>query len=129
MEPHCATWTKVKRNGRRRFTDEEKACIASGVSIFGKGKWVEILAMYPQELGTRSNVDIKDCYRTMKKQEERRKSMNKKEQLQNTAYDPIMHVKETSEVVGLLKDFDDETVGVSNINKGVKTDFVKEEKV
>ena len=52
---------------RRKFTDEEKAAIKLGVEQFGTGRWVELKDFYSDVLGGRTNVQIKDCYRTMRK--------------------------------------------------------------
>lgn len=51
---------------RKRFTDEEKEAIIRGVRDHGIGKWNDIKADYARILRDRTNVQIKDCYRTMK---------------------------------------------------------------
>lgn len=51
---------------RKFFTQEEKEAIRKGVIRFGK-KWKDILAHYPHILGDRTNIQIKDCHRTMEK--------------------------------------------------------------
>lgn len=49
---------------RRRFMQDEKDAIKEGVAIFGQGNWSKIKSEYPA-LWSRTNVNIKDCYRTM----------------------------------------------------------------
>lgn len=50
---------------RINFTEEEEKYIIQGVEKYGTGKWVQIVQEYPFH-GSRTNVDIKDKYRTMK---------------------------------------------------------------
>jgi len=59
---------RVRR--RRRWTDEEKTAIKEGVRIHGVGHWVEIKKMYGEILRNRTSVQIKDCWRTMTKNNE-----------------------------------------------------------
>ena len=59
---------KVKR--RRRWTNEEKACIKLGVEHYGVGDWQSIKLDYPEILRNRTTVQIKDCWRTMIKRGE-----------------------------------------------------------
>jgi hypothetical protein len=42
-----------------------------GVSMFGEGKWASIKNAFPNELSTRTTVNIKDCYRNMKKKKDK----------------------------------------------------------
>ena len=58
-------------NGRKiklPFSDEERNAVHEGVEEFGVGNWVRILQAYPEVLRNRTNVNIKDCYRTMLRQ-------------------------------------------------------------
>lgn len=50
---------------RRRFTQEEKDAIKEGVMKYGLGKWAKIKFENIEVLQNRTNVNIKDCYRTM----------------------------------------------------------------
>jgi len=51
---------------RRPFTDEEKEAIRAGVYRFGVGNWKWIRINSDRVLLSRTNVNIKDCYRNMK---------------------------------------------------------------
>lgn len=57
-------------NERLRFTDEEKRAIKEGILRYGVGQWSQIKAEYGLILRNRTNVNIKDCYRTMVKRGE-----------------------------------------------------------
>lgn len=50
---------------RRRWTDEEKAAVRHGFDQYG-ADWVQIKKSSAHILKNRTNVQIKDCYRTMK---------------------------------------------------------------
>ena len=55
---------------RLKWTDEEKACVKEGVKVYGVGKWVSIKTDYAEILRNRTPVQIKDCWRTMTKNQE-----------------------------------------------------------
>ena len=55
---------------RLKWTDEEKLSVKEGVRKFGIGKWKDIKAEYNAILRNRSAVQIKDCWRTMAKNNE-----------------------------------------------------------
>lgn len=55
---------------RRKFTEQEKVAIREGVRKFGFGKWSKIREEYGEILRQRTNVNIKDCYRTMMSKDE-----------------------------------------------------------
>jgi len=57
----------LHRSKRNLFSKEEKVCIEMGVAYFGEGKWSKIKEKYAYELKDRTTVNIKDCWRTMKK--------------------------------------------------------------
>lgn len=59
-----------KLQKRRRFTEEEMEAIRSGVRRFGEGKWTYIRINSGGVLLSRTNVNIKDCYRNMVKRGE-----------------------------------------------------------
>jgi len=59
---------KVRK--RLRWTDEEKLCVREGVKVHGTGKWVKIKHDYAAILRNRTPVQIKDCWRTMTKNQE-----------------------------------------------------------
>ena len=62
---------KVKpKQKRRKWTKAEKNAIKQGVKQFGSHSWQKIKEEHSGELGDRTNVQIKDCYRTMKKNNE-----------------------------------------------------------
>ena len=48
---------------RRKWTEEEHACLLEGVRILGEGKWKEIKNMYHDVLKDRECVHLKDRYR------------------------------------------------------------------
>jgi len=54
------------RKRRKMFTEEEKNAIMMGVKKFGKS-WGKIKKEYKITLESRTNVNIKDCYRNMMK--------------------------------------------------------------
>jgi hypothetical protein len=59
-----------KPKKRRPFTDEEKEAIRAGVQRFGEGRWALIRLNSDGILLSRTNVNIKDCYRNMLKRNE-----------------------------------------------------------
>lgn len=71
IRPRSSTstaYTPASRK-RRRFTEEEKEAIRTGVEQIGVGKWAEIKKRFRSELRQRTSVQIKDCFRTMMKRE------------------------------------------------------------
>ena len=56
---------KVTR--RTAWTEDEKNCVKLGVERFGVGSWMTIKEEYSDVLRNRTNVQIKDCWRTMVK--------------------------------------------------------------
>jgi hypothetical protein len=56
---------------KRLFSPTEKSAISMGVSMFGEGKWASIKKAFPEELSTRTTVNIKDCYRNMKNKKDK----------------------------------------------------------
>lgn len=56
-----------KKRGYARWTLEEEAALRAGVTKYGEGKWKRILAdgAFTGALGGRSNVDLKDKWRTL----------------------------------------------------------------
>ena len=61
------TTTTKKRN---KFTESEDMAIKNGLRRFGEGNWVQIKSYYAIELKDRGAVQIKDRYRTLKKNNE-----------------------------------------------------------
>lgn len=55
---------------RLRWTEEEKMCVREGVKLYGVGRWKEIKSDYEAILRNRTPVQIKDCWRTMTKNDE-----------------------------------------------------------
>jgi len=51
------------RSSRRKWTEEEHACLLEGVRLLGEGKWKEIKNMYYDVLKDRAAVHLKDRYR------------------------------------------------------------------
>lgn len=70
VHPSPSESTTSYKRGRKRFTDDEKTAIKLGVQKFGFGKWAQIKAYYRSELRDRTSVNIKDCYRTMMRNNE-----------------------------------------------------------
>jgi len=66
------------RKKRVEFTDIEKSCIQSGVQLYGEGQWVTIKYSFLEHLRNRSECDIKDCWRNMKKKENRINALKNK---------------------------------------------------
>jgi hypothetical protein len=52
---------------KRPFSNCEKTAIIAGVSMYGEGQWTLIKQNFSKELSTRTTVNIKDCYRNLKK--------------------------------------------------------------
>lgn len=59
---------KVTR--RRKWTEEEKNAVKTGVKKYGPGKWAVIKDEYPDILRNRTGVQIKDVWRTMQNNRE-----------------------------------------------------------
>ena len=55
---------------RLKWTEEEKTAVKQGVKECGVGKWREIKYQYGKILRNRTPVQIKDCWRTMTKNNE-----------------------------------------------------------
>jgi len=57
---------QAHKQGKRKWTDEENAALEAGVREHGIGQWVAILKnpKYAKALSARSNVDLKDRYRS-----------------------------------------------------------------
>ncbi|GBG24368.1 Telomere repeat-binding factor 1 [Hondaea fermentalgiana] len=66
---------RTKRGRRRFWTKEELAALLKGVSRYGSGNWVHIKCdpELGQVLHQRTTVDIKDKWRTYKREEQRRR--------------------------------------------------------
>jgi len=63
--------SKSPRNKKRKWwTESEKMAVREGVRKLGAGDWVGIKKEYEHALQERTSVQIKDCYRTMKKRRE-----------------------------------------------------------
>lgn len=63
---------KFKKSKRKRYTEEEKRCLLEGVEKHGVGQWAEIRLEYSNvfRVNNRSNVNLKDLYRTLTKNKE-----------------------------------------------------------
>ena len=57
------------RKPHRKYTEEERKAIMASVAKFGKGKWKEIKTYSGAVLSKRSTVQIKDCHRTILRQQ------------------------------------------------------------
>jgi len=57
---------QAHKQGKRKWTDAENAALEAGVQEHGVGQWAAILKnpKYARALGARSNVDLKDRYRS-----------------------------------------------------------------
>lgn len=62
----ASTPKQKKRQKRIPYSEEEKRCLLEGVKQFGK-QWRDILAHYDYvfSVNNRSNVNLKDLYRTL----------------------------------------------------------------
>ena len=56
-----------ERKRRKAWSNEEVAAIRTGVAEYGEGQWVAILNRHGDVFSGRTNVDIKDKWRNMKK--------------------------------------------------------------
>ena len=61
------------RSCRRKWTEEEHACLLEGVRLLGEGKWKEIKNMYRDVLKDRAAVHLKDRYRNTEGKRGKRK--------------------------------------------------------
>jgi hypothetical protein len=63
------TSVSSSRKKRIRYTEEEKGALMEGVERFGLGAWKEILDYYKVvfKVNNRTNVNLKDLYRTLNK--------------------------------------------------------------
>lgn len=52
---------------KRKWTNAERQAVLDGVELFGVAAWAEIKKHYHDVLGSRTNVQIKDCWRTLVK--------------------------------------------------------------
>lgn len=52
---------------RRKFSQQEKEALREGVGVWGAGNWAEIRSYRMLVLGKRTNRQLKDLFRTMKK--------------------------------------------------------------
>jgi len=66
---------KAKRAKKNLWGKEEEELVYQGVKYYGVGHWAEIKKKY---LPKRSNVDVKDKWRTMTKQKDRLRDLMKK---------------------------------------------------
>eukprot|EP00730_Choanoeca_flexa_P016466 TRINITY_DN7783_c0_g1_i1.p1 TRINITY_DN7783_c0_g1~~TRINITY_DN7783_c0_g1_i1.p1 ORF type:complete len:615 (+),score=155.10 TRINITY_DN7783_c0_g1_i1:36-1880(+) len=55
------------RGERRRWTEDEVADLIAGVEKHGEGRWMEILSDDKYNFGDRTNVDLKDKYRNLRR--------------------------------------------------------------
>ena len=66
---------------RKKWSEEEHACLMEGVRILGEGKWKEIKNMYREVLKDRDTVHLKDRFRnTEGKRGKRKEILRTKEQ-------------------------------------------------
>ncbi|KAK3670746.1 hypothetical protein LTR78_009438 [Recurvomyces mirabilis] len=54
---------KSKRPKRKKWSDEETACLLKGVAKFGVGNWTKILKYAEYEFNARTALDLKDRFR------------------------------------------------------------------
>ena len=61
--------TNRMRAKRIPYTEVEKECLLKGGTKFGEGRWSDILEHYSDvfNVNKRSNVNLKDLYRTLTK--------------------------------------------------------------
>lgn len=59
--------TSLSSRKKRFFSEEEKRTLAAGVKEYGEGRWTQILDSHPDIFVQRTNVNLKDLYRTMKR--------------------------------------------------------------
>jgi hypothetical protein len=52
---------------KRPWSEEERDAVRDGVATHGYGEWVTILDAYQNVFDERTNVMVKDCWRTMVK--------------------------------------------------------------
>lgn len=63
--------TLSTKRKRRFWTQEEKQAVLDGVKNWGVGNWAAIKVEFNDVLASRTAVQIKDCYRTLRKQAEK----------------------------------------------------------
>lgn len=84
---------------RQRWTEEETQYLKMGVKMFGEGQWKQIKEHFSKELSYRTNVQIKDRWRTLQsskvkrqqrqqKQPQQQQQEQQQEQPQEQYYDP-----------------------------------------
>jgi hypothetical protein len=77
MEEELSTMPVTNRMRAKRipYTEVEKECLLKGVRKFGVGRWSDILEHYSDvfNVNQRSNVNLKDLYRTLTKKNESNK--------------------------------------------------------
>ncbi len=66
---------------RRKWSYDECLILVHGVNTIGLGQWAHILASYKSKFVNRSSVDLKDKYRTLKKNESELKELTEKAKL------------------------------------------------
>lgn len=65
---------------RKKWTEEEHACLMEGVRILGEGKWKEIKNMFREVLKDRESGHLKDRYRNTEGRRGKKKDVKTKEQ-------------------------------------------------
>lgn len=55
----------TKTTGRKFWTESESAYLILGVKLYGKGNWSMIQSNFGNKLRDRSQVQLKDRYRTL----------------------------------------------------------------
>lgn len=63
------------RTYRKKWSEEEHACLVEGVRILGEGKWKEIKNMYREVLKDRDTVHLKDRFRNTEGKRGKKKEM------------------------------------------------------
>ena len=64
------------KTSRRKWTEEEHACLLEGVRVLGEGKWKEIKNMYHDVLKDRAAIHLKDRYRNTEGKRGKKKDAN-----------------------------------------------------
>lgn len=69
MEANPSASASKRGKKRIKYTDEEKRCLLEGVKRFGEGNWAEIREHYDDvyKVNGRTNINLKDLYRTLTK--------------------------------------------------------------
>lgn len=55
----------IKTTGRKFWTEAESAYLVLGVKLYGKGNWSMIQSNFANKLKDRTQVQLKDRYRTL----------------------------------------------------------------